>query len=256
MASGMYFFYVQDITIENCCLRRSKISALNLVQPEGNIVIVNTTFEFNVMRKSSNGDSGLGIFADDASKISVLISDSTFTGNGYFVNQCYGHGLYVRVATRAYLNFSLIISNTKFLSNCGGAVFQIFPYFLAPIILSELTVSDNTGKGIWFPSLTVPSVYSVGSNTTLTLSNSSFTNNKDGGFVCNAINENEGRTVNVVVEYCNFTNNSGYTSALALDIVGAIRNDFIVSIQYSNFVNNSNGAIDIILMKKDYHHTW
>jgi len=80
---------------------------------------------------------------------------------------------------------------------------------------------------------------------TLTLSNSSFTNNKDGGLVCNAVNENEGHTVNVVVQYCNFTNNSGYTSAFVLDITGVIRNHFIVSIQYSNFVNNSNGAIDI-----------
>jgi len=70
---------VQDITIENCFLQHSKICALNLVQPEGNIIIINTTFEFNVMRKSSNAGNGLGIFADDANKISVLISDSTFT---------------------------------------------------------------------------------------------------------------------------------------------------------------------------------
>ena len=73
----------------------------------------------------------------------------------------------MRVATRAYLNFSLIINNTKFLSNCGGAVFEIFPYFLAPFFLSKLTVSNNKGKDIWFPSLTVASVYSAGNPDTI-----------------------------------------------------------------------------------------
>ena len=59
--------------------------------------------------------------------------------------------------------------------------------FVAPIVLSELVFYNNT-QGIWFPSLDARD-----SDTLLTMSNSSFTNNGNGGIVCAVLSENSGK---------------------------------------------------------------
>jgi len=110
--------------------------------------------------------------------VSVLISASTFTGNGYFDNadnQYYSDGLNV-ISRGTHVYFRLTIRLWR----------NIFRQF------SLLTVSENTGKDVWFSFLTVPINLDKRSNTTLILSNSSFANNKDGGLVCNNISHNDG----------------------------------------------------------------
>ena len=244
MVAGIHLTDVHNFKIENCYLQSFKICALSLDPCCGDIIVKNTTFDFNVMMKSPNDFDGSGLKVLSTSNTSIVISDSSFTGNGYFSNSYVkSYGLFVEATDNSVLYFSLTINKTKFLSNSGGAYVYIDVSILAPIILSELTFSDNSNQGIWFRSLDV-----AHSSTSLILSNSSFTNNRDSGMVCIVISENEGHAVNIVVQNSNFTNNSAYTissSAILVQISAIDRADYIVSIQHSSFINNSNGTINI-----------
>ena len=128
-----------------------------------------------------------------------------------------------------------------FVSNSGGAYIFVQTAFVTPIVLSELVFYNNTQQGIWFPALDARN-----SDTLLTMSNSSFANNGNGGIVCAVLSENSGKKVNIVVEHSNFTNNSASTasgSAVYFHLDTNDNNAYIVSIQYCNFTNNNNQTL-------------
>ena len=102
---------------------------------------------------------------------------------------------------------------------------------------------NNTQKGIWFPSLDARN-----NDTFLTVSNSSFTNNGNGGIVCAVLSENvlTNKKVNIVVEHSKFSNNSASTasgSAVYFHLDTNDNNAYNVSIQYCNFTNNNNQTV-------------
>ena len=245
VVAGIHFTDIHNFKIERCFLQGFKICAVSLDPGYGEIIVKSTIFQFNVMEKSANSFDGSGLkIHPETTNTSILISNSTFNGNGYFDNlhnQSY-YGLYVEATDDTLLYFSLTISKTKFLSNSGGACVYIDAANLAPIILNDLIFFNNTNRGIWFPSLNGPHIF-------LTLSNSSFTNNKDGGIIGTIVNSVKGNyIVNIVLEHSNFTNNSAATAAnnvVGFHIATTDNSAYIVSIQHCKFLNNINGTVNI-----------
>jgi len=240
--AGVYFETVYNITIEKCAFQQSQVCALNLNQSSSHIFIKSTNFSSNVIKKkppSDYGCSGLNIITNDANA-SITISDSRFVDN---IGRYNTFGLFVQVKGNAETHLNLTIRKSAFLSNSGGAYVLIETAFVAPIILSELEFNDNTQQGFWFPTLGASH-----SDTSLILSNSSFTNNGDGGLVCSTHSKNLNNKFTIVVEYSNFTNNSASTvssSAAAFHFNTYDNSVYAVCIQYCNFINNSNGTVSI-----------
>jgi len=243
IVAGVYFAVAHNIKIERCIHYGSQVCAVGISHGSSNIVIRNTTFSSNIVKKLPIGDgcSGLLIYARLGNS-SITILDSSFVGNGYFDHSNYSsYGLSIFVIPESYC--SLTINRTVFLSNSGGAHIYISTSSLAPIVLSELVFYNNTEQGIWFPILDASK-----SGTFMTVTKSSFTNNGNGGIVCNIHSVKPGYNVSILVEHSNFANNSASTtssSAAAFHLATNDNSTYIVFIQYCNFINNNNGAVRI-----------
>ncbi|XP_065919072.1 uncharacterized protein [Dysidea avara] len=242
--AGLYFAGAHNITIEGCTYHGSQVCALGISQVSSNIIIRNTNFSSNIIKKQpiTDGCSGLLIYAANHANSSITILDSSFVGNGYFGHNNYSsYGLFVFVLPESYP--SLTINRTRFLSNSGGAYIYVLTSFVGPIVLSELVFFNNTQQGVWFPTFDVSH-----SDTFLTLSNSSFTKNGNGGIVGAIRSAKPGNRVAILVEHSNFTNNSASTersSAAAFHLATNDNGAYTVSIQYCNFINNNNGTVKI-----------
>ena len=242
--AGIYFAVAHNIKIEKCLFHGSQVCAMGINQASSNIIVKNTSFSSNVVKKSpiAYGCSGLNITTAGANA-SIIILDSGFVDNKYIGNSSYNtFALFVKVIGNPESHLSLAINQTVFLSNSGGAYVLVQTAFVVSIVLSELVFSKNI-QGIWFPSLDASS-----SDVFLTLSNSSFTNNRNGGIVCDILSRNPDNKVTIVVEHSNFTNNSASTassSAVAFHLATSDNSAFIVSIQHCNFINNNNGTVSI-----------
>jgi len=244
--AGIHFTDIHNFKIEHCFLQGFKICAVNLDPGCGDIIVNSTIFQFNVMEKSTDSFDGSGLkIRFETSNTSILISNSAFNGNGYFDNlhnQSY-YGLFVEATDDTSLYFSLTLSKTDFLSNSGGAYLYIDAANLAPIVLTDLIFFNNTNQGIWFPFLNA-----AHGDVLLTLSVSSFTNNRDGGIICTIVNENQKLKVNILLEHSNFTNNSATTDSnnvVGFYIATTDNSAYTISIQHCNFLNNINGTINI-----------
>ena len=242
--AGLYFAGAHNITIERCTYHGSQVCALGISQVSSNIIIRNTNFSSNVAKKQPIADqcSGLLIYAANHANSSITILDSSFVGNGYFGHNNYSsYGLFVFLFPESYP--SLTINRTRFLSNSGGAYIYVLTSFVGPIVLSELVFFNNTLQGVWFPTLDASH-----SDTFLTLSNSSFTKNGNGGIVCAIHSAKPGYKAIILVEHSNFTNNSASTASSSAAAFHLATNDdsaYIISIQYCNFINNNNGTVNI-----------
>ena len=245
VVAGINFTDVHNFKIENCYLQGFKICPISLNPGSSDIVVKNTTFQFNVMKKLSNDFDGSGLKIIPTSNTSIVISDSTFANNGYFdilQNQSY-YSLFVKSADDTLLYYSIAIYRTKFLSNSGGAYVYINAASLAPIVLSDLIFHNNTNQGIWFPSLDA-----VHTDVSLMLSNSSFTNNRDGGIICTVLSQEQHHLVNITLQYSNFTNNSALAdtnNVVGFHIATMDSSTYILSIRHCNFLDNVNGTVSI-----------
>jgi len=246
--AGVYFAAAHNIKIERCTLQRSQVCALAINQASLSIIVRNITFFYNVIKRPIHKEcSGLKITTKNTNtNASITILDSRFEGNRHINGSYISYGLFVNVGsnldTTELHHFNLTISRTRFLSNSVGSNVFVRATFVAPIILSELVVYNNTHQGIWFQ--TLDACYG---DMFLTLSNSSFTNNGNGGIVCIVLSENSNENlVNIRVEHSNFTNNNASfasSSAVYFHLATNDQNDYIVYIQYCNFINNNNGTI-------------
>jgi len=240
--AGIYFETVYNIKIKNCTFQQSQVCAVNINQASSNIIVRNSNFYSNVLKKppSDYGCSGLKI----TTNANITISESSFVGNKHLGNSSYNtYGLYVKVKRKSETHFNLTIKNSTFRSNSGGAYVFIETGLVGPIDLSKLVFSNNTQQGIWFPTLGASH-----SDTFLRLSNSSFTNNGDGGLVCATQSENPNDKIIIVIEHSHFTNNSASTASSSAATLHFNTNDkstFVVSMQHCNFINNNNGAVSI-----------
>ena len=209
-------------------------------QASSNIIVRNSKFSNNVIQgQDDNECSGLKIRTTNANT-SIAILDSSFVGNRHAKSSFTSSGLFVKVIGNPESHFSLIISRTAFLSNSLGANVFVQASSIALIVLSELVFSNNTHQGILIPTLDA-------SHTSLTLSNTSFTNNGNGGIVCAILSENsDKKMVNIRLEHSNFTYNSAstaYSSAVYFHLDTNDNSVYNVSIEHCNFTNNNNGTI-------------
>ena len=237
--AGIYLAVAHNIKIERCTFKGSQVCALGICQASSNIIVRNTNFFYNVI-KGPYKCGGLKITTHNEN-VSITILNSSFVGNRQISSSYSLYGLYVKVSGNPESHLNLTISRTVFVSNSGGAYILVQTAFVAPIVLSELVFYNNTQQGIWFPSLDARN-----SDTLLIMSNSSFTNNGNGGIVCAILSENSGKKVNIAVEHSNFTNNSASTtsgSAVYFHLDTSDSSVYIVSIQYCNFTNNKNQTV-------------
>jgi len=238
--AAVYFAVAHDIKIQKCNFQKSKVCALILNQASSNIIVRNSKFSNNVIQgQDDNECSGLKIRTTNANA-SIAILDSSFVGNRHVKSSYTSYGLFVKVMGNPKSYFSLIVSRTVFLSNSLGANIFVQASFIAPIVLSKLVFSNNTHQGILLPTLDA-------SHISLTLSNTSFTNNGNGGIVCAILSENSDKKMaNIRLEHSNFTNNSAstaYSSAVYFHLATNDNSVYNVSIEYCNFTNNNNGTI-------------
>ena len=240
--AGIYLAVAHNIKIERCIFRGSQVCALDIYQASSNVTVRNTNFSYNVITRLVDYQcSGLKITTNNTN-VSITVLDSSFMGNRHISSSYNLYGLLVKaIAIGTESHLSLTISRTVFVSNSGGAHIFVQTAFVAPIVLSELVFYNNTQQGILFPLLDARN-----SDTLLTMSNSSFTNNGNGGIVCAVLSMNTGKKVTIVVEHSNFTNNSASGtsgSAVYFHLDTNDNSDYIVSIQYCNFTNNNNQTV-------------
>ena len=193
--AGIYLAVAHNIKIERCIFRGSQVCALDIYQASSNITVRNTNFSYNFITRLVDYQCiGLKITTNNAN-VSITVLDSSFMGNRHISSSYNLYGLLVKaIAIGTESHLSLTISRTVFVSNSGRAYIFVQTAFVAPIVLSELVFYNNTQQGILFPSLDARD-----SATLLTISNSSFTNNGNGGIVCAVLSMNTGKKV---IYYC------------------------------------------------------
>ena len=107
-----------------------------------------------------------------------------------------------------------------------------------------MVVSDNINEGIKLSELNVGE-----GNITLLVSNSTFNNNSNGGIVGHIFTNDDHSAIILAVVNANFTDNKAVdfsNAALSITMHSVDNSPYIsISINHSNFVGNSNGAIYI-----------
>ena len=191
-----------------------------------------------------SGEGNCGGLKIDTAIGNIVISESVFSGNGKYIDRQYYpiYGLFIKMSKieSTQGNLSLIISRTSFVSNFGGMYLNGIINALSTVILSEVSVLDNTDEGI-----TLSGVRVINGNVKLMILNSTFSNNSNGGL--NGVlfaNDPKGE-VNVTVIGSIFTNNRAVNSSNKALAIAVTSFDLDIYLQNSVFANNSNRTIYI-----------
>ena len=286
--AGIGFELVSNISIINCTFQKFKIcNSINISRPTGIVNIVNSIFKFNMISdvslcKRATYSSLLiqGAFSF-GNRLSVMIHDSLFFHNGnssqsssniksgslLYYGQNRLNSLRPEKLSFAYLDLSILVKNTHFISNIIGA--YIYDTAVrSKISFEHVNISDNSkgvliqvGNGTEIFLNIVSSLFSYNRNGALNLDlikdkinnlqlyNTTFTKNNGTSdthgtalFASYSININEENICNI--SFCNFFCNSGGQSIVYIS-VAVLRINFPIS-SASVFVASTNFSSNII----------
>ena len=242
---GISFVNNIFLIIDNCTFQHSLMCAVSLSSFFAYITVKSSYFISNGVNETvGSGEGNCGGLKIDTAIGNIVISDSVFSGNGKYIDRQYYpiYGLFIKMSQIEYAqgNSSLIINRTSFVSNFGGMYLNGIINALSTVILSEVSVSDNTDEGI-----TLSGVRVINGNVNLMILNSTFSNNSNGGL--NGVlfaNDPKGE-VNVTVIGSSFTNNRAVNFSNKALAIAVASFDLDIYLQDSVFANNSNGTIYI-----------
>ena len=239
---GISFGSSNNPTIENCTFQNSQICAVSLSALVGEITVKSSSFISNGVSKTiASGEGICGGLWINAVVGSIVISNSVFSGNGRSINRQYFpiYGLFIQMDDS---NITLTINRTDFVSNFGGMYLEAVCGTFSTFTLSEVNVSDNINKGIFFK------VQISDGDFNLMVLNTTFSNNGNGGLKGFLFAGGHDCNVYVLIDGSNFTDNKAINfsnRALSLAITSSHANSLSVNVQHSNFINNTNGTIYI-----------
>ena len=242
---GISFVNNIFLIIDNCTFQHSLMCAVSLSSFFAFITVKSSYFISNGVNETvGSGEGNCGGLKIDTAIGNIVISESVFSGNGKYIDRQYYpiYGLFIKMSKieSTQGNLSLIISRTSFVSNFGGMYLNGIINALSTVILSEVSVLDNTDEGI-----TLSGVRVINGNVKLMILNSTFSNNSNGGL--NGVlfaNDPKGE-VNVTVIGSIFTNNRAVNSSNKALAIAVTSFDLDIYLQNSVFANNSNRTIYI-----------
>ena len=246
---GIHLSDVTILTIDNCTFQHSQLCAVVLSSVSGDITIKDSYFISNGLRNTTGSlkddCGGLKINTDVGATVTIVISDSVFSGNGRYIGWLnYSiYGLFIEVSELNQVNITLTINRTNFVSNFGGIYLKTEVTTFSTFILSEVNVSDNINEGIKVPELQIAK-----GGINLMILNSIFSNNGNGGLLGYIFAYTSDGKINVIIENTNFTDNRAVNfsnRALSIAISSTDTIHLSVYVRNSIFVNNKNGTIYI-----------
>ena len=149
---GLKFENITNIVINNCTFRSSQVSAVTLLNANGNVTIEKSTFTSNFIEENSGTCAGLcilyGSFVSD-----ISLRGNKFSNNGYLNQSKQGKLFSAEINLQpgiAYpTNLGILINNTSFVKNTRGLSMSIYSCTFSTVKMSGLSVRDNTEEGIF-----------------------------------------------------------------------------------------------------------
>ena len=255
MTAGIIFELVSNISIVNCTFQNFKIcNSINMSRPTGVVNIVNSKFTFNTISDASlcrhvTYSSLLiqGAFSF-GNRLTVMIHDSLFSHNGnssqsldelmsgslLYYGQSKLSSLNPEKLSFAYLDLSILVKNTHFISN-GIIGVRIFDTAVrSKLTFENVNISDNS-KGV-----IVQTGY--GTEVLLKVVSSLFSYNRNGALNLQLIKDE----INDIQLYnTTFTKNNGASDTHGTALLASYKNKLYqennCNISFCNFFCNSGG---------------
>ena len=251
---GIAFYVISNISIINCTFEEFRsCNSISLSRPTGTINVINSNFMFNMILNASlcsgNTYSSLRIYAllstcKNKLNLTITISNSLFYQNGNATQQKIIHGCLMAYLNcyssdsslsfeTPFLDFSILVKNTNFISNSITGVFIYDTSINSKISFNNVNFSENN-EGVIIKC-------GNGSQGLLNVESSVFQLNRNGALSVELL---KGKSNKVEVYNSSFTKNYGNndTHGTALSITFDTYNNSTCNISFCNFFNNIGGS--------------